>query len=394
MKLQTKLLFTGVLGLLFASCSDNDPIADTQTVSKTEIAENYANIVYQTYLDSHTTAVELKNTISTFTATPTEANFTAAKNSWLAAREKYGQTEAFRFASGPIDDADGPEGLINAWPLDENYIDYVQGASNSGIINDTQTYTTITKSLLESLNESGGKKNISIGYHAIEFLLWGQDLTTPEELKAGQRKYTDYVITTTGSKGQTVEPQNQARRAQYLNICADLLVDHLQLMLDEWKVGGAYRTTFLALDPQIALKNMLTGISVLSKSELAVERIFVAYDNQDQEDEHSCFSDNTHRDIRLNLAGIKNVYTGQYGSITGVSIQDLITETNSILGNEITSLLNNAVVDVDATAIPFDFAISNTQKRLDISKSINSLRTLGDKLIIGAKELNIIVKTE
>jgi len=394
MKLQTKLLFTGILGILFASCSDNDPITDTQTVSKTEITENYAKIVYQTYLDSHTKAVELKDVLTTFTATPNEANFALAKNAWLAAREKYGQSEAFRFASGPIDDADGPEGLINAWPLDENYIDYVDGASSSGIINNTETYPTITKALLSSLNESGGKKNISIGFHAIEFLLWGQDLTDPSELKAGQRQHTDYVVNNALAKNQTVGIRNQVRRAQYLNICADLLVDHLQLMLDEWKVDGPYRTTFLALDSQVALKNILTGISVLSKSELAVERIFVAYDNQNQEDEHSCFSDNTHRDVRLNLEGIKNVYSGKYGTISGASIEDLVTEANKELGNEITALLNKAVVDVDATAIPFDFAISDTQKRLDILKSINSLRTLGDKLIIGAKELNIVVVTE
>ena len=73
---------------------------------------------------------------------------------------------------------DGPEGLINAWPLDEAYIDYVEGDPAAGVVNDPDTYPTIDAELLTSLNEQGGEANISTGWHAIEFLLWGQDLST------------------------------------------------------------------------------------------------------------------------------------------------------------------------------------------------------------------------
>lgn len=95
----------------------------------------------------------LETAINTFTTSPTQVHFDNAKNKWKAARESYGTTEAFLFADGPIDNADGPEGLLNAWTLDENYVDYVQGATNAGIINDLTAFPTINKSLLESLNE-------------------------------------------------------------------------------------------------------------------------------------------------------------------------------------------------------------------------------------------------
>ncbi|WP_291871451.1 imelysin family protein [Maribacter sp.] len=381
-----------VLGALLTltSCKDDnsDDVApiNPNAISKTKVIANYATIVYSNYQNAYNDAVTLQNALNTFADTPTDSDFSAAKTAWKSARESYGTTEAFRFASGPIDDTDGPEGLLNAWPLDENYIDYVENNTTSGIINDVITYPTIDKALLESLNEEGGEANISIGYHAIEFLLWGQDISSPSEKKAGQRPYTDFIDGGTAA--------NQSRRRDYLKATAALLIDHLQLMLDEWKENGAYRTTFLALEENTALKNILTGISTLSKSELAGERVFVAYDNQDQEDEHSCFSDNTHRDVRLNLAGVANVFRGSYSTVSGESLEDLITETNATLGAAITAALANAETKVDATATPFDFAITDATERPKVLEAVTALRALGDKFVEGSAALGITVSSE
>jgi putative iron-regulated protein len=310
------------------------------------------------------------------------------KEMWLVSRESYGPTEAFRFANGPIDAEDGPEGLLNAWPLDEVYVDYVEDAPNAGIINDLETYPTLDKALLESLNEAGGEANISIGYHAIEFLLWGQDLTDPSEMLPGQRKYTDFV------SGENGTASNQDRRRQYLVLCADLLTDHLQLMIDQWAVGGAYRSTIDNANVEEVLSNMLTAIATLSKSELGGERMFVAYDNQDQEDEHSCFSDNTDRDIRLNLDGIANVYRGSYKNISGVSLEDLIKEADASLGDEVSAALVAAESAVFATADPFDFAIFDGAERPKVLAAVTALQTLGDKLVQGAAALGLSITTD
>lgn len=372
--------------VLISSCSNDDSPTPTNTIPKSEVIENYANIVFASYQDALTDAEALETAINTFVSDPTDINFTAAKTAWKTARESYGPTEAYRFADGPIDDSDGPEGMINAWPLDENYVDYVVGDTNSGIINNVATYPTIDKSTLENLNEVGGEANISIGYHAIEFLLWGQDTTDPSELKAGQRAYTDFVDGGTAS--------NQDRRRDYLAVCADLLTDHLQLMINEWQVGGAYRTTFLSLAENTVLKNIVTAIATLSKSELGGERMFVAYDNQDQEDEHSCFSDNTHRDVRLNLAGIANVYRGSYGSITGSSLEDLIAEEDVALGAEVSAQLAAAEAAVNATANPFDFAITDAIERPKVLAAVNALQDLGDKFVEGGASLGLSITTD
>ena len=358
-------------------------------VENAAVISNYADLVSQAYQAAYDDAVVLQTAIDVFVVDPTEENMTVAKDAWLQSRESYGPTEAFRFAQGPIDVIDGeegPEGLLNSWPLDENYIDYVDGAFDAGIINDPVTFPTIDKALLESLNGEGGEENVSVGYHAIEFLLWGQDITAPEALEAGKRPYTDYV------DGGTAD--NQDRRGAYLKICAELLIDHLDILVKQWNESGTYRSTFLALDEKEALGNILTAIATLSKSELAGERIFTAYDNQDQEDEHSCFSDNTHRDIRLNFDGIKQVYLGIKGTETGASIHDLIEQENADLAAAIRAQLDLAETAVYATGTPFDFAIVDGNERPKVLESVTALRTLGDKFVEGGAAIGITVGTD
>ena len=223
----------GLIAILFVACNpDEEPvqvIEEDYTERFTAAADNYAGIVLASYEDSYNEAVTLRDLVNDFVANPTEEGFEACKNQWLAARIPYGQTEVYRFYGGPIDDEDGPEGAINAWPLDENYIDYVVGAENGGIINDTKNFPTIDKKTLIDLNEKGGETNISIGFHAIEFLLWGQDSADTKLKKPGQRPYTDFL-----TEGGTAK--NQQRRAAYLKAVAEILfrlvVDFLQDIVD------------------------------------------------------------------------------------------------------------------------------------------------------------------
>ena len=359
---------------------------DELEAAKDEFIENYADIVFASYEDSLTLAVELQDAIELFLEDSTEENFTAAKDAWLAAQEPYGQTEVYRFYGGPIDDADGPEALINAWPLDEAYIDYVEGAPEAGVINNTEDYPEITPDLLVELNEQGAEENIATGYHAIEFLLWGQDLSTDG---AGERPFTDYTTA-----------DNAERRATYLSLAAELLVEHLTEVTLEWdpSVEDNYRAEFLELESDDALQNILTGMGVLSKSELAGERMFTAYDNQDQEDEHSCFSDNTHRDIITNFMGIENVYFGTYTrldgeEVAGTGLVDVVALVDPELEENVTALFEATDEQVNNIAVPFDQAIIQPDSRPGVLDAVFSLQDLGDLLAEVAIVLDISINT-
>jgi putative iron-regulated protein len=388
-KIVQTLSFLLLTVFIVVSCNNDDKNSE---VTKKQVIENYANIAYENYKKAYDDAVVLETAITTFTTTPTEANFTAAKTAWKNSRESYGTTEGFRFANGPIDneDLEGPEGFINSWPLDENFIDYTDGALTSGIINNPALFPTISKDVLVGENgKNDNEKYVTVGYHAIEFLLWGQDLTAPSAKKPGQRPYTDYLVT-----GGTAS--NQVRRATYLKVCADLLTDHLLQVVNEWKVGGAYRTAFLALKEDVALKNMYLGITTLVSAELPVERMETAVGNADQEDEHSCFSDNTHRDIALNLQSVINIYKGNYGTVDGASLEDLVKQTNAEIHSTTDLSINSSLAKVAVILTPFDFAISGGVDSIEgkkVSAAALELKTLGANLLAGAAKIGIIVNS-
>lgn len=346
--------------------------ADFATVQ--QVVAHYADIAHAGYEDSYHWAVILQGALQTLTERPSAASLEAAKNVWKWARVPYGQTEAFRFYGGPIDDADGPEGQLNAWPMDESYVDYVQGNPCAGIINDPEA--PITRERLLALNEQGGEENVSLGYHAIEFLLWGQDLSADGP---GARPVSDYV--------------DAPRRAQYLHTVAAQLIGDLESLVQEWAPGqnGNYRAAFLSQEPKEALRQILVGIGTLSRSELAGERMAVALESRDQEDEHSCFSDNTHDDIIRNARGIQNVLEGRYarsnGSVlAGPGILALVQGERQA---ELRQKMHNVMVAVHTIQPPFDREIVSSPGRQRVQAAIHALRAQAETIVKAAADLGI-----
>ncbi|MCH2045070.1 MAG: peptidase M75 [Saprospiraceae bacterium] len=391
------LLLPVIVVILFSACGKKK----IKTL-KDDVVSNYVTIVYASYEDSYNEAVELKTALENLVNTPSQATLDAAKTAWKEAREPYGQTEVYRFYDGPIDDADGPEGNLNAWPLDENYIDYVTDANGvvtaTGIIHNIITYPNITAEVLGGANEQGSEKNISIGYHAIEFLLWGQDFADVNQNvgQGGNRPFTDY----------STDPM-ATRRGQYLLVCADLLIADLASLKAEWEEGGAYRTSFLALDTDEAISKILTGAGILSKSELAGERMFVALEanaaNNPQEDEHSCFADNTHRDIITNAQGINNVLSGTYTSVNGTvvgnadhSIIKLVELVDETAATSLSAAMATALTNAEAIPVPFDKYVTeeSVADNGPILQSIQALQAQGDQIAAGATALGLTISTD
>lgn len=380
MRLIKTIFLLTLLVSLYSCKKDNESTTPAPTETQvTDVLNTYAQIAYQSYSDAYDKTVVLKTKIDEFTANPDQTKFDAAKQAWKDAREPYGQTEVYRFYEGPIDNStNGPEGAINAWPLDENYIDYVGTNANAGIINDASQ--TIDAATLKANNEKGGEKNISIGFHAIEFLLWGQD-TNPggDYSNAGQRAFTDYTTAT-----------NADRRKTYLQLTVDILLEDLKTVRDAWADGASYRTSFVG-DGNKSIVRILNGMGSLSEAELAGERMKVALVNHDQEDEHSCFSDNTHRDIVTNAQGIYNVYWGTYGSISGKGIASLLEIVDKDLYEKIKTELETTKTTTEAIQAPFDSEISsgNTAGNQRVEAAITALRAQTRSIELIAEKLNL-----
>ena len=350
------------------------------------VVDHYAAGVHAAYEAALESATALDAAIDAFLADPTDETLEAAKQAWLTARDDYGLTEAFRFYGGPIDnETDGPEGLINAWPLDEAYIDYVEGDPAAGVVNDPETYPTIDAELITSLNEQGGEANISTGWHAIEFLLWGQDLSTDGP---GERPVTDYTTA-----------DNADRRSAYLAVSSDLLLDHLGGLVEAWAPDlENYRAEFVAQDPVEALTLIVTGIGELTRGELAGERMYVAYEQRSQEDEHSCFSDNTTADLLANAQGIDMVLTGAYpGGVEGPGLMSLFESADADAAAALRAAVDASLADLEAIPAPFDQHLADgvpddDPGRASVLTAIEALEAQADALVAAAAAAGITLE--
>ncbi|KRP47714.1 imelysin family protein [Pseudomonas poae] len=319
------------------------PAGNVDEAAVKAVVAHYADMVFAVYSDAESTAKTLQTAVDTFLANPNEQTLKAARTAWIAARVPYLQSEVFRFGNTIIDDW---EGQVNAWPLDEGLIDYTDksyehalgnpGATANIIANneiqvgeDKVDVKDITPEKLASLNELGGSEaNVATGYHAIEFLLWGQDLngTGPG---AGNRPASDY-LTGDGATGGHNE-----RRRTYLRSVTQLLVSDLEEMVGNWKpnVEDNYRATLESEPATDGLRKMLFGMGSLSLGELAGERMKVSLEANSPEDEQDCFSDNTHNSHFYDAKGIRNVYLGEYTRVdgtqmTGASLSSLVAKAD------------------------------------------------------------------
>ena len=359
------------------------------------VTAHYADIALAGYQDSLTTAQALQQAVTALIATPSDATLQAARDAWKAARTPYQQTEAFRFGNAIVDDW---EGRVNAWPLDEGLIDYVDAgygneenalatlnviATPAFTLSGNQIdATAITPDLISgTLQEADGiEANVASGYHAIEFLLWGQDLNGTQP-GAGARPFTDFAT------GDACTGGNCDRRAAYLQAATDLLVADLTEMTGNWDEDGPARAAVTA-DPQAGLLAILTGMGSLSYGELAGERIKLGLMLNDPEEEHDCFSDNTHNSHFYDGVGIRNVYLGTYtrtdGSVLqGPSLSELVAAANPAVDDQLTTELDasvaalQAVKDAGDAGKTFDTLIApgNAEGEALIMAAVNALVT-------------------
>jgi putative iron-regulated protein len=340
--------------------------------------EAYADLVHTAYSRAAADAATLKSAIDAFLGAPSPESLSAARQAWVAARPAYLRTEAFRFYDGPIEEV---EAELNAWPLNEAYIDYVEGNTNAGLVNDPKF--TLDARSLEQLNQKQDDADVTTGWHAIEFLLWGQDLSAAGP---GNRPYTDYIP----GKG------NNDQRRLYLELAAHKLAGELEELAQSWKPDGAknYAANFLALPEREAIGRMVNGMAILAGFELMSERLAVALDSGDQEDEHSCFSDTTKQDFTFDLAGIKQVWTGDGDGKARAGLDELVRSQDVALAARIDTLFADAEAKVNALGDPWDQVLAapkDSPQRKAAEELVTALQALSDGIVEAGNKLGVLV---
>lgn len=340
--------------------------------------KGYADLGYKSYVASYETALELQAAVNAFLAKPDGDTLAAARAAWTKARIDYLRTEAFRFYDGPIE---AVEGEVNSWPLNEAAIDYVEGKPDAGLIN--LASAKLDAETLVAENQKADEKDVTVGWHAIEFLLWGQDKSASGP---GDRPVSDYVAG---------EGNNDRRRA-YLEAVMDELVDDLHGLEDQWEPDSKtnYRSKFEALPQREALGRMVNGMAILAGYELMSERMGVALDSGDQEDEQSCFSDTTKQDFVEDLQGIKQVWTGDSKDRQRAGLDELVRARKPEVADKVTALMADAEAKLAALGNPWDQVLSADKaspQRKAAEDAVVSLQALADGLKLAGNELGVIV---
>ena len=380
-----------------------------QLKANKEVIINYSNIAEANYKDALVLAQQLHNSILDFMKNTNDENFNLVKISWLKSRTAYQQTEVFRFGNPIVDDW---EGKVNAWPLDEGLIDYVDNTNYYPSENDFSNFNVIanknlkvegelidasiinTDLLSTKLHEIGGNEaNVAIGYHAIEFLLWGQDLNGTKEGN-GNRKYTDFRL-------EQCTNDNCDRRREYLLAASELLIEDLKFINNAWSSEGDAREDLIN-DNENAIKRILVGMGSLSYGELAGERMKLGLMLHDPEEEHDCFSDNTHNSHYYNVVGIKNVFLGEYRNlegklISGPSISSMLKVADKKLQKKTKKSINRTIKNMKKivksaeNGMTYDMLIAEGNKKGNklIQKAIDSLVVQSKNIELVANALNV-----
>ncbi|MBC2834817.1 imelysin family protein [Paragemmobacter straminiformis] len=385
------------------------PIAAAGTAATpAAVVETYADIAEATFADSLAAARDLQTAVDALLAAPAAETLAQARAAWVAARIPYQQSEVFRFGNPAVDDW---EGRVNAWPLDEGLIDYVatppDAANPLATLNVIATprftlsgtavdATRITPALIaDTLHEAGGSEaNVASGYHAIEFLLWGQDLNGTRA-GAGDRPHTDYLQTAACTHGHC------DRRAAYLSAATRLLVADLAEMAAQWSATGAARRA-LTTAPEAALGAMVTGMGSLSYGELAGERMKLGLMLNDPEEEQDCFSDTTANSHYFNGLGVQNVYLGRYlrrdgTTLSGPALADLVAAADPATDSRLRAELDASLSALDAlrlsaaSGVAYDqlLAPDNADGAALIRSAIGALVTQTDTLARAAGALGL-----
>src|SRR6188768_3495262 len=392
---RNSLLCWVLVGGLLSGCGSDEANAG---VSRAEVVANYSANLYAAYSDSVLDEQAFQNEVSAFLAEPNENTLANVRASWLASRAHYMLTEGARFYDGPID---GPidggqsnhEALLNSWPLDEAFIDYAttkDGVVNEdvGIVNMPDLLSEITAEGLDELNGYNDEpENVSSGYHAVEFLLWGQAL---KDVGPGERPAADYVI-----GGPSKNPD---RRADYLEVAVEGIISDLSAVRDAWEPTASYRVEF-EKDANLnqSLTRIFTGLAKFSKEELGSQRIGAAYKSKHRHDQHDCFSSETLVDYERDALGIQAMYLGNYRDHDGPGLDELVKAADPKLDADLKQKLQASIDAIVAIPKPFEDAIAgddDSEGRKAIQAALTALSEQGDAFGAAAAAIGLTITVD
>lgn len=329
-----------IAAIFFAGCHKAD--TDTpNTFPSTEqnVIDDFTNdVALSQYADLANAAIDLNTKITTLNDNATDANLTAAQNSWRALRTVWEQCEGFLF--GPVEDNDfDPQ--MDTWPTDANQFDSLLESTNP----------------LELANIQALPYNLR-GFHPVEYLIFGENGSKKaSDLTAREKKY---MVSAT---------------IDIVNICNSINASWTEAPINfaqQVQTAGNGSTVYTSKqDLFMAIVGAMQDIC----EEVGEGKMKEPFDARDPKIVESPYSGNSTADFKNNITGLQTVYVGKNGN-DGIST--LVSLRNKSLDSKIRSQITAAINSFDNISEPYEKAIID--QRSQIQQTMDAVNTLDETL--------------
>jgi uncharacterized iron-regulated protein len=339
------LLLAGVAAIGFSSCKKEklEPQVLDYTGKQTAMLSTFSEkIAEQSYNDLNNAATELQAAIDAFGNTGSDNAFQEARLKWTAFRQIWEQTEAYMYF-GPAKDGKYAA-ILDTWPTSGRALDSLM---------ERTSYSTELKEVQKLPAEFRG-------LHPLEWILFGPN-------------------------GEKTKDQVTGRQAEYMRALARDIKLNSEALFQEWasvslnytaKVrtagdGSKEFSTKLSFF-QILVQSMSSMCGNISSNKL--ENPLIKFDSTVVE---SPYSKSSLTDIKNNLSGLRNVYTGKYNAYQGIGLSDLVSEKDKTLDTRVKDRIDSALSAANRVTMKLDRALFfqradlfTLKERVDSVKSV------------------------
>lgn len=330
--------------LLLAGCSDEAPepesvgaVQETTlssfellnpvlSASAKEIALDYME---QIGVDLNQVAIEIENfqlSVHSLIDETSNENLSSTKQAWLDAHSTYELTTLHRyFATQLLEEQYGLALLdlqyqINHWPIVPGYIDYVDGYPDSGLVYDINV--GLNRTSLRAQNGSFDVSEVALGFHVIEFLLWGNStdsITRP----AADYRAIDKLSPEELERGYTLEQLSSNRRRLLLTVVADTLVEDFAALQSLWLTQAPkIRQRIESTSGTELIVVLADSMSAMLTEELLLRSLYPMLNGDFIESSQSPFSRSTQNAVSSQLSGLERLLL-EYQAENGTTL-DLV----------------------------------------------------------------------
>lgn len=394
-----------VTGALLASCSNDEQPNTESSANGVAIGEpspaldpslyapirniliGYLNQIDTDYNTLATELTSLENQVAEFLESPQTSSMNSVRSGWLSAHSSYELTTLHRYFAEQILSEEEVLALyqfyyqINHWPILPGYVDYVGTYSNSGIVNDITVNIDIP-----TLREQHGAFDLaeaSLGFHVLEFLIWGENLKRQDE-----RPASDYfVITELNASeiegGFELDQLSNNRRRQMLVLNTQALLSDFNSSREIWSLGSeTFRNELNALNGSEIIILLLEAMTSMLTEEMLIRSLYPLLNGEYMESIQSPFSHSTQNVVSAQLSSVERLLletTTDYGRSLDSVLASLSSEFEEFFYQNFDASKECLILLYSTLDISEESTIS-TEAEFEIVECINLLTNMIDYL--------------